>query len=312
MKISFLFSIFLISIAGFAQKNDSIKSKRFPAYIIKSSLGIHSNNNLTFTNAEWERRTPGVSVPDSFQVNSNGEDHFNADPYKLYWMHSISLIQNKEKQAGRNYRFTTLFHLGIGPEIRADKYWFHENREVLDTLISLQTGDPYYVMGNRRQDIQKSYRSKSTMLGFGEHFATNPESIFQFETGVDVFAMFNSSITESYVKDSYIIEGVTSGSYNSLSPQPVLNEPQSISHKGRTLYGILLRLPLELSVPLSYKNPVLKRMRLGVELNIGVTMYFTKGKTNFLAGGNSGVNFRYEFYEVNRHFLSKRQKPVSN
>jgi hypothetical protein len=312
MRNFLLFSISLLSLSGFAQKKDSIQSKRFPAYIIKTSLGIHGNSPITFTDVEWERRTPGVSVPDSFQINPNGEDNFSTSPYKLYWMQSISIIQNKEKQAGRKYRFTTLFHLGIGPEIRADKYWFHENREVIDTLISLQTGDPYYVVGNRRQDIQKSYRSKSTLLGFGEHFATNPENIFQFETGLDVFLMFNSNVTESYVKDSYVVEGITPGSYNSLSPQPVLNAPQSISHKGKALYGLFLRLPLELSVPLSYKNPVLKRMRLGVELNVGLAMYFTRGKTNFSATGNSGVNFRYEFYEFNTHFLSKRQKPASN
>lgn len=311
IKASAFFLISLFAFAVFAQETIPPKSP-LSAYIIKSTVGTTTGSTLVFTDSDWERRTPGVSVPDSFQVNPNGVDQFNPEINKVYVMHTLAFIHNKEKQAGKNYRFTTALHVGIGAPVVANNYWFHENREVLDTLISLQTGNSYEITGSRRTDIQKAYWSKSAVLGIGEHFATNPEKQFQFETGVDVLVLYNSSETKSYVRESYRVDGVAGG--NSLYPQPVLSEPQSVTHTGKNLFGLIFRVPLEVSVPLSHTNPVLKRMRIGVEMNLGFAVYFTAGKTNYGNGMNAsgGFNFRYEFEKFRSPFRPKSQTPVSN
>lgn len=298
----------LITGLSFTQQKDSIRSK-VPAFVVKGTLGASGSNKLAFTDAEWERRTPGFQIPDSFQVNPNGNDYFSSEPDNTYWMLSFSFITNKESV--KKYRWMTTVHVGLGPETSTNKYWFHENRKVLDTLTSNQSGDSYYVVGNRRQDIQKSYRSKSTLIGIGEHFATSPENVFQFETGLDVLFLINSTVTQSALTESYLIEGIVQGNYVTLNP-PVINDPQITNYDGKSVKGMIIRVPLELSVPLSVKNQVLKRMRIGVELNIGLALQFTRGKTSSNLSSNTGLNFRYEFSKFNTRFLSKRQKPAWN
>ncbi len=105
---------------------------------------------------------------------------------------------------------------------------------------------------------------------------------------------------------------VVKGNYIPLNPQPVLNDPQITNYDGKSVKGMIVRVPLEFSISLSKKNQVLKRMRIGVELNVGLALQFTGGKTSSNLSSNTGLNFRYEFSKFNTRFLPKSQKPASN
>lgn len=304
MKNFILLCTWLLSFVGYTQKNDSLQSK-VPACIIKASIGGISANKIAFTDTQWERITPGFQVPDSFQVNPDGTDQFGSDIDDFYSMLSFSFINNKEKRTGKKIQMKTTIHLGSGPEAKASRYWFHENRNIIDTLSSNQTGNPYYVVGNKKQDIQKYYHVKSFMVGVGERFALRPDRIFQFETGLDVFFLIATpSEVKSAVTESYIIEGVNESNYNSPIPAPNLNSPQISKYSAKSAKGLLVCVPLDISFALSKKNAVLKRMRLGFEMNYGIAFQFTKGRISYNESRSWGLSFRYEFSDIRKPFRS--------
>lgn len=259
------------------------------------------DNKFDFTKAEWDRLTPGFQFGDSMLMNPNtyppsdGEGTYTSSS-SAYFMFSFALINNPEKQAGKRYRTTTTFHLGYGPSLRAERSWVNENRKVIDTLTSSQTGNQYFVTENRRKDLSKTYDAQSIIFGIGQHFSTNPNRVFQFETGIDLlgYVSIMSNVHVSYT-DAYYIEGVPPGSFNPGYPEPVSQVEERREYKGKTLAGLIMRMPLDFSFKLSKKSPVASRMRLGAELNPGFATQFSEGliTTNFNMSG--GVNFRFQF-----------------
>lgn len=297
MKTGITLLALLITGIGFSQQTDSMKTN-YPRFIVKMTHGMTNSSEFDFTNAEWQRMTPGFDIPDSLTTGLNGID-YNSDLHSTsgsqYYLFSFSLVNGANKQAGRKFLATTTFHLGYGPELSARKNWYHESRQVIDTLTSNQTGQEFYIYGNRNQTIAKSYRSRSVVFGIGEHIATNPNRLFQFETGVDVLCMISvmSEVRASYL-DSYLIEGEPlDGGYT--YQQPVLNEPRAESFSGNTTAGLIMRVPLDMSFKLSRKSPIASRMRIGWELNPGLGMQFTKGKISNDFSISGGMNFRFAF-----------------
>lgn len=298
----------LITGISFSQKSDSVKPKAV-AFVVKASIGVINPTKIAFSDAGWDRLTPGFQVPDSFQVNPNGTDQFVTETDDSYSIFSFSFISNKEKQAGKNFRFSTTVHFGQGPEAKASKYWVRNNRTVIDTLFSGQTGNAYSVYGNRRQEIQKFYRVKSWMIGVGERFAWRPGKIFQFETGLDFFMLLaKPSAVRSAAWESYIVEDINGSTYQTSSPPPALNPSQTTDYSAKTVKGLLVSIPCDISFALSKNHSFLKRVRLGLEANYGMAFQFTKGKTSYTESKSWALNLRYAFYGFRRPFQSKSQK----
>jgi hypothetical protein len=283
---------------SFSQQKDSLKTKN-PRFVVKMTHGMTNQNDVGFTNSEWEKMTPGFSVPDS--LTENLWNHYGQNIHSFtndsYYMFSFGLINGKDHQAGKKYRTTTTFHLGYGPELQASKSWSHEVKQVVDTLVSSQTGDSYYVKSVRRQDVSKQYKARSIVFGIGQHFATNPERIFQFETGVDLLCVISimSSVRASF-SDWYTFEGLPDLTMGNSYPYPNnIAETKFTEYDGKTIAGVIMRIPLEMSFKLSKKNNVAGRMRIGGELNPGMAAQFTKGliTSNFSMSG--GMNFRFAF-----------------
>jgi len=298
MKTGIALLSLLITGIGFSQQKDSVMTK-YPRFIVKMTHGLTNSSVFDFTNTEWQRMTPGFDIPDSLTTGLNGID-YNPDLHSSsdnqYYLFSFSLVNGADKQAGRKFLATTTFHLGYGPEFFARKYWYHESRQVIDTLTSNSTGQEFYVYGNRNQTIGKSYRSRSVVFGIGEHIATNPNRLFQFETGVDVLCLISvmSEVKASYL-DNYFVEGTPSDGSGYAYQQPVLDEPRAESFSGYTTAGLIMRVPLDMSFKLSKKSPIASRMRIGWELNPGLSMLFTKGKTSNNFSISGGMNFRFAF-----------------
>lgn len=298
MKITIVLLSVLITGISFSQQRDSVKTKT-PRFIVKMTHGMTNTNRFDFTNSEWDRMTPGFQIPDSLKpvAGSNGKDNIHSFTNDSYYMFSFSFINGKDKQAGRKFQATTVIHLGYGPELRAAKYWYHENKQIIDTLTSNQNGQEYYVTGNRNQSIAKTYDSRTVAFGFGQHIATNPSRVFQFETGLDILCLISvaSKVRASYI-DNYAIEGLPDNNYLGNYPYPASyldNGAETFS--GFITTGLTMRVPLEMSFKLSRKNPVLSRMRIGGELNPGLAMQFTKGKTSNNFSMSGGMNFRFAF-----------------
>ena len=285
--ISFLF--LLINGISFSQEKDTTESK--PAFILKFSMGLTGPNRLAFTNQEWERTAPGIPVPASFTANANGVDSLTGDYNDTYLITSLSFLNNREKQFQKKYRTATSIHFGIGPEVRASAYWQYEDRQIIDTLISTQTGLTSYVTGNRRQDIQKTYVAKNMMFGLGQHIMTNPDKIVQFETGLDVFFLFtvNSQIN-SYYTDRYMVEGGLESHY----VKPALNADLVVKDKSRIIPGLFVRIPLEVSFKLSQTGQW-KNFRFGLNLDPALGMEFTRGKVSGNFNTTVGIHFKYQF-----------------
>ncbi|AEA45862.1 hypothetical protein [Fluviicola taffensis] len=296
-------TLFFVLIIGstFSQQKDSVKTKTL-SYIVKMTHGMTNLNRFDFTNSEWDRLTPGFEIPDSLKADiGNGyySNDFRSFSSTSYYMFSFSFINGKNKQAGRKFQTTTAIHLGYGPGNNATKYWGHESEQIIDTLTSNQTAASYYVTGNRTQTIVKTYQSSTLAFGIGQHFATNPSRLFQFETGVDLLCLLsiNSDVKASYI-DDYRIDGIPDSNdsiANAYYPTPVLNDSRSEKFKGTFVPGFILRIPLEMSFKLSKKNEILSRMRIGGELNPGLGMQFTKGKTSNSFSISGGMNFRFAF-----------------
>nr|WP_294860366.1 hypothetical protein [uncultured Fluviicola sp.] len=299
MKISIVLLSVLVSVISFSQQRDSLKTKT-PRFIVKMTHGMTSSNQFDFTNSEWDRMTPGFQIPDSLKpgLGVNYSKNLHSFTSDSYYMFSFSFINGKDKQAGRKFQATTVIHLGYGPELRASKYWYHENIQVIDTLTSNQNGQEYYVTGNRNQTIAKTYHSRTVAFGVGQHIATNPTRVFQFETGLDLLCLISvtSKVRASYL-DTYLVDGLPN--YNNLGNYPYTNsDPESNrseTFSGYITTGLIMRIPLEMSFKLSKKNPVLSRMRIGGELNPGLAMQFTKGKTSDNFSMSGGMNFRFAF-----------------
>ncbi|TSJ48048.1 hypothetical protein [Fluviicola chungangensis] len=308
MKTFISYAFLLITGVSFSQKQDSIKGKTI-SYVFKAGTGVINANKIAFSDDTWDQLTPGFQIPDSFLINPNGTDYLGTKVDDGYTLFSFSFVNNKEKRAGKNFRFSTTIHFGYGPEAQVSRYWFHEIKTIIDTLNSSQTGNPYYVIGNRRQDIQKYYRVKSTMIGLGERFALRPDRIFQFETGLDVYFLFaKPSVVQSQIRDNYYVEGVNENNYQSPVPTPVLNETQTTDYTAKMAKGLLVSVPFDISFALSKKNRFFKRVRLGLEVNYGIAFQFTPGKTSCNYSKNGALNLRYEFFEFRRPFQSKSQK----
>ena len=104
-----------------------------------------------------------------------------------------------------------------------------------------------------------------------------------------------SEVRASYI-DVYNIEGLPNGSENSAGyPSPVTEENKAETFSGNFTAGLIMRVPLEMSFKLSKKGPVASRMRIGAELNPGLAMLFTNGKTNNDFNLSGGMNFRFAF-----------------
>ena len=298
----------LIPGISFSQKQDSIKSKVI-SYVFKASIGAVNANKIAFSDKGWNQLTPGFQVPDSFRLNPNGTDYLSTKANDDYTLFSFSFVNNKEKWAGKNFRLSTTIHFGYGPEAQVSKYWIHEERAIIDTLTSGQTGNPYYVVGNKRQEIQKYYQVKSTMIGVGERFALRPDRIFQFETGLDVYFLFaKPSAVKSHTRESYIIEGVYPEVYQAPTPPPVLNPEQTTGYTAKMAKGLLVSVPIDISFALSKKNQFFKRVRLGLEMNHGIAFQFTPGKTSYNYSRSWALSLRYEFFEFRSPFRPKSQK----
>lgn len=288
----------LVTGFGFSQQTDSSNTKN-PRFIVKMTHGMANSVNFDFTRSQWDKMTPGFDIPDSLTTGFNGidiNDNIHTTSSNQYYMFSFSLINGAAKQPGRKFLATTTFQLGYGPELMAEKRWYHENRQIIDTLTSNQNGQEYYVYGNRSQTIAKRYTSRSIVFGIGEHIATNPNRLFQFETGFDLLCIMSivSETRASYL-DSYLIEGLPDESQGYAYSQPVLNEARAETFSNKFIPGVLMRVPLEMSFKLSRKSPVASRMRIGAELNPGLATVFTGGliTTNFNVTG--GMNFRFAF-----------------
>jgi hypothetical protein len=288
----------LITGFGLSQQTDSSNTKN-PRFIVKMTHGMANSVEFDFTRSQWDKMTPGFDIPDSLTTGFNGID-FNDNVYTTssnqYYLFSFSLINGAAKQPGRKFLATTTFHLGYGPELQAEKRWYHENRQIIDTLTSNQNGQEYYVYGNRNQTIAKRYTSRSIVFGIGQHIATNPARLFQFETGFDLLCMMSivSETRASYL-DTYLVEGLPDESQGYNYPQPVLNEARAETFSNKFISGVIMRVPLEMSFKLSRRSPVASRMRIGAELNPGLATVFTGGliTTNFNLTG--GMNFRFAF-----------------
>lgn len=295
---TYFVTLFILS-AGicFSQQKDTLK-KYTPRFIVKMTHGMTSRNEFDFTNAEWAGMTPGFTVPDSLNLIFSGGNGGNVRSFSSdsYYMFSFSFINGKNKQVGRKFLSTTNIHLGYGPEVTAGRVWSDEYSQVIDTLTSSQNGQEYYVVGNRVQTISKAYRSRTIAFGIGQHIATNPDRIFQFETGVDVLCLLSiaSELQASYT-DEYLIEGIPNNGFQYEYPQPVTQEARTENFSGIFTAGLIMRVPLEMSFKLSKKNPVISRMRIGWELNPGLAMQFTKGKTSNNFSVSGGMNFRFAF-----------------
>lgn len=304
MKTGIALLSLLITGIGFSQQRDSIKTKN-TRFIVKMTHGMTGRMSFDYTSDQWEKMTPGFEIPDSLKANDQNQIYFNDDIRNFssssYYMFSFSFINNKNvNQTDRKFLATTTIHLGYGPEIVSRKDWYHEDIQIIDTLNSSQTGQQFYVSGNRNQSISKEYRSQSIVFGVGEHIATNPNRIFQFETGLDILCLISisSRVRASYL-DSYILQTASGnpwdggGGYSYYAP--VLDEPRSQNFGGYVTTGLIMRVPLEMSFKLSRKNPVLSRMRIGAELNPGLATVFTESliTTNFNISG--GMNFRFAF-----------------
>ncbi len=288
----------LITGIGFSQQADSSNTKN-PRFIVKMTHGMANSVDFDFTRSQWDKITPGFDIPDSLTTSFNGVDINNnngSTSANQYYMFSFSLINGAAKQPGRKFLATTTFQLGYGPELMAEKRWYHENRQMIDTLTSSQNGMEYYVYGNRNQTIVKRYTSKTVVFGVGQHIATNPARLFQFETGFDALCMMSilSETRASYL-DTYLIEGLPDESQAYAYQQPLLNESRAETFSSNFIMGLLMRVPLEMSFKLSRKSPVASRMRIGAELNPGLATVFTGGliTTNFNMTG--GMNFRFAF-----------------
>lgn len=288
----------LITGIVFSQQKDSLNTKN-PRFIIKMTHGMANSVDFDFTRSQWDKMTPGFDIPDSLTTSFNGvdiNDNTGSTSASQYYMFSFSLINGAAKQPGRKFLATTTFQLGYGPELMAEKRWYHENRQMIDTLTSSQNGMEYYVYGNRNQTIVKRYTSKTVVFGVGQHIATNPARLFQFETGFDLLCMMSvlSETRASYL-DTYLIEGLPDESQGYAYQQPLLNESRAETFSSNFIMGILMRVPLEMSFKLSRKSPVASRMRIGAELNPGLATVFTGGliTTNFNMTG--GMNFRFAF-----------------
>lgn len=300
MKTYIQYLFVLLSGFSFAQQKDSTRQKA-PAFIIKMTHGMINESKFDFTKAEWDRLTPGFQLGDSLLANpstfppSDGEGTYSSSS-SAYFMVSFALINNPEKQAGKRYRTTTTFNLGYGPSLRAERNWTNENRKVIDTLTSSQTGNQYFITENRRQSLSKTYTAQSMIFGIGQHFSTNPERIFQFETGIDLLCYVSilSEVNVSYTDATYI-EGAPDGSLYPGYQEPIMQQEESRGYNGKTLAGLIMRMPLDFSFKLSRKSPVASRMRLGAELNPGMATQFSGGliTSNFNISG--GVNFRFQF-----------------
>lgn len=298
MRIYIVLVSVLMSGIGFSQQKDSVKTKT-PRFIVKMTHGMTNRNQFDFTNSEWDRMTPGFQIPDSLKVGtgSDSNDNIHSFTNDSYYMFSFSFINGRDKQVGRKFQATTVIHLGYGPEIAASKYWFYENRQIIDTLTSNQTGQEYYVTGDRTQTISKTYHSRTIAFGVGQHIATNPNRIFQFETGLDVLCLLSvASRVKASFTDSYLIDGIPQNLNNGFSyPTPETKELTAINYSGTFTTGLIMRIPLEMSFKLSKKSPVASRMRIGAELNPGLAMQFTKGKTSNNFSMSGGMNFRFAF-----------------
>lgn len=295
MRTYFAVLFVLVTGIGFSQQNDSLKTKT-PRFIVKMTHGMINENRIGFTNSQWEEMTPGFEIPDSLKPMDQWGfgNNFGSFSSNSYYMFTFSLINGKDK-TGRKFQATTTFHLGYGPQISNRKQWYHERREVVDTLTSSQSGQQYFVYGNRSQTISKEYHSQTLAVGVGQHIATNPNRIFQFETGLDVLCLLGitSQVRASYL-DTYTIEG---SPYDFGTPYPyeTTQEQRTGTFSGDFAFGLIMRVPLEMSFKLSRKNPVLSRMRLGGELNPGLAMQFAKGQTSNNFSVSGGMNFRFAF-----------------
>lgn len=298
MKTCIHYLLILLSCPAFAQQKDSVRPK-IPFFIVKFSNGV---NNITGANrfhSDWNRITPGFSVPDSFS-----ETHFASHPREkdrvaafvndFYYLLSFSFINNPEKQVGKKYRSMTTVHLGYGPQFRESKRWVRDDAQIIDTLTSSQNGNSFEVWRNRRQELVQSYRSQSVFLGIGEHFSTDLGRIVQFETGVDMLYVmrFLSEIGVRY-SDKYVLTNAPEG-YVYNGQQPVTN-PSSGKYRSKLASGMIIRVPLDLSFRLCQKDPVWSRMRIGAEVNPGVVVSFNDRLMTAALNVSGGINFRFQF-----------------
>lgn len=148
--------------------------------------------------------------------------------------------------------------------------------------------------GVREQVVKKSYRSAAVFFGVGQRISTNPERSFKLETGLDLlfFTSLQGKVSASF-QDTYSVQNTVS---EYVYTSPVLNEKTSQTYKGQLISGMIIRVPLDFSLRLSKKRNVAKNMRIGWELNPGISTVFNKNTVlsdSFHFSG--GVNFRCQF-----------------
>lgn len=273
--------VYWISFSSFSQSNlDSEQPiKRFT---MKLSFGQSVDSKLSLSNNDWRNLKNSIPVADSFNTQLNNDNGIGSTGW-LSGTFSVRLNKNTSDK----FTLNAGFNFGLGPDITSNSRWIYTKSTPYDTLISSQTGTQYYVDDARKVSIDKVYRSKSILLGAEFTVSTNPNRIFMFQTGLRLNALIgvSSKLRTNYTDESGL-------SFNSINN---VIDYTSTEQNTTSFNGFVFQVPLDISFRLSKKKNVAKDMRLGFELNPGVSLINNKSFaiSNFYYSG--GLNFRYSF-----------------
>ncbi len=286
MKYFSLFLLLLASHSFLAQVNDSTL-KTPNKYVLKLALHSITSANLRFTANDWSTFKNTIPIPDSMNEYMPKDFSLSTSSGLDF---SFSMIHNYNHPT-QKFRYATTFQLGFGPRLTSNKKWNYTTSKIIDTLVSSQNGGEIYVYENRNASIVNTYNARTFFVGIGEHFLTNPNRIFQFETGLDLqfYFTYQSSIKSTYTDVASIDPTYSSLGYTLSSTNPSMEQRS----KGSLKAGMILRLPLSFSFKLSKTKNHLKDMRIGFEFNPGVVLPFSKSSSIPSGNFSSALTFRY-------------------
>lgn len=283
----FLFILVTIPFTIYAQEETTPKRKIY----LGLSNGLWFNTNYDLSNNDWKKMLPDWTYFDSVD-NSYGDMNYRSFGANQSNVLSIDFIH--PKLSGENFEVSTSIHIGHGQNVSAYESKFKENRTPIDTLISQQTGQAYYVNQLELVNEHRSYNAQFLLIGFGEHFATNPKRRFQFRTGIEAMASlsYKSEVTATYSRD-YSYEGFQD--YNNPSVQLPENFRVTENTSTNMLTGMVMRVPLDINLCLSQKENFFNRVRVGLEFNPGLAMIFREGsvRSNFTAQLATNLKIRF-------------------
>lgn len=238
---------------GISQEIKPKKTRRMSIQELYVQPGLLLQGDRPISPENYIKINPS-SLLSKFNYSDFDNNGYNTSSAQLTFTGLIGIkFRNKERT---DYKTNPILRLGIhtGSGGNSSNYFSNNNRTPYDTLISLQTGEEFYIDSITNEFLSFNYTSRQIRLDASLILSIRPEKRWSFFYGLgfNFGVSYFSETTLSYNKSSSIDGEIFESSYYNFTSNPISNYNERKTQA--TNFGYSIYTPLGLNFRLGKKG----------------------------------------------------------